>query len=193
MRSSKQIAASRENGRKSHGAVTPEGKARIVNANLWTGCFSESHVLTWEIQLEFDELREEYYAYHPPASPEARCLLDQIIVCEWQLRRLAHAESALWDEFGLNCPDGFEPAAQSLKLGDRNLQRLQYRVNSIRRAFHNALRELERLEERDRDVTVIPKDPDTPATDTGESRLQVLGSLRKIAPQESAAAAETAP
>ena len=32
MRTQKQIAASRENGRKSHGASTPEGKARILYA-----------------------------------------------------------------------------------------------------------------------------------------------------------------
>ena len=50
MRAQKQIAASRENGRKSHGAVTPEGKTRIVKANLWTGLFSETNVLTWEFQ-----------------------------------------------------------------------------------------------------------------------------------------------
>ena len=45
MRSKKQIAASRENGRKSHGATTPEGKSRIVTANLSTGVYSNSHTL----------------------------------------------------------------------------------------------------------------------------------------------------
>ena len=78
MRTQKQIAASRENGRKSHGAATPEGKARIVNANLQSGIFAETQVLVWEHQEELQELKDEYYARHPPASPEARCLLDQI-------------------------------------------------------------------------------------------------------------------
>jgi hypothetical protein len=183
MRSPKQIAASRENGRKSHGAITPEGKARIVNANLWTGVFAESHVLTWEHEAELDDLRDEYYTCHPTASPEARCLLDQIILCEWQLRRLAQAESALWDDLGSNGSQDTDPAAQALRVGDQNFQRVQYRINSTRRAFQNALRELERLEARDRDVIVIPKDPDPPATNTGENHLQVLGSLRKKDPE----------
>src|ERR1035437_4784824 len=78
MRTQKQIAASRENGRKSHGAATPEGKARIANANLQSGIFAETQVLMWEHQEELQELKDEYYARHPPASPEARCLLDQI-------------------------------------------------------------------------------------------------------------------
>jgi hypothetical protein len=186
MRSQKQIAASRENGRKSHGAVTSEGKARIVDANLRTGVFAETHVLTWEFQEDLEELREEYYASHPPASPEARCLLDQVIMCEWHLRRLAHAEAALWDELGSTCSPSSEPAAQALRLGDQNFQRVQYRINSTRRAFQNALRELERLETRDRDTAVIPWEAADPAAGTPERPLQVLGSLRKNDSEEPA-------
>jgi hypothetical protein len=178
MRSPKQIAASRENGRKSLGAVTSEGKARIVNANLRTGVFAETYVLTWEFQEDLEELREEYYASHPPASPEARCLLDQVIMCEWHLRRLVHAEAALWDDLG-STSQSAEPAAHALRLGDQNFQRLQYRINSTRRAFQNALRELERLEARDHDITVALSEAADPVPDTPERSLQVLGSLRK--------------
>src|ERR1022692_3321169 len=98
MRTQKQIAASRENGRKSHGATPPEGKARIVNANLQSGIFAETQVLVWEHQEELQQLKDEYYARHPPASPEARCLLDQIVLCEWHLRRFSWVEDALWDQ-----------------------------------------------------------------------------------------------
>src|SRR5271157_3277092 len=95
MRTQKQIAASRENGAKSHGAATAEGKARIVNANLQSGIFAETQVLMWEHQEELQELKDEYYARHPPASPEARCLLDQIVKCEWRLRRFDWVEHSL--------------------------------------------------------------------------------------------------
>ena len=37
MRTRNQIEAPRANGRESRGAVTPGGKARIVNADLWNG------------------------------------------------------------------------------------------------------------------------------------------------------------
>jgi hypothetical protein len=65
MRTQKQIAASRENGRKSDGATTPEGKARIVNANLQSGIFAATKFLIWEHQ---GELQDQYYARHPPAT-----------------------------------------------------------------------------------------------------------------------------
>jgi hypothetical protein len=179
MRTQKQIAASRENGRKSHGAVTPEGKARIVSANLETGIFAEYSVLMWEDQQELRELKDEYYARHPPASPEARCLLDQIVMCEWYLRRFHCIEGDLWDQYFTAKPPDFTPCAYALREGDQTFYRLQHRINSTRRAFHNALQELERLEARDQDAVVVGPDPVSPVTRTPETQLQILGSLRK--------------
>ena len=108
MRTQKQIAASRENGGKSHGAVTAEGKARIVNANLQSGIFAETQVLSWEHPEELQELRDEYYARHPPASPEARCLLDQIVMCEWHLRRFDSVAVSLWDQLFAASPQNLD-------------------------------------------------------------------------------------
>jgi hypothetical protein len=56
MHTQKQIAASRENGRKSHATTTPEGKARIGNANLQSGIFAETQVLIWEHEEDLQEL-----------------------------------------------------------------------------------------------------------------------------------------
>jgi hypothetical protein len=189
MRTQKQIAASRENGRKSRGAATPEGKARIVAANLESGIFAETQVLIWEHQDELEELRDEYYARHPPASPEARCLLDQIVLCEWHLRRFCWVEDSLWDQYFHNPPGDTDGCAYALQKGDQTFTRLQHRINSTRRAFHTALKELERLEARDRDVAIVEVGGTEPATDSPESQLPVLGSLRKIADDEPADAA----
>ena len=93
MRTEKQIAASRLNGRKSSGATTSEGKARIVAANLKSGVYAESEILPWEEAESLDRLEAEYYDHHRPASPEARLLLDDLILCEWTLRRLHRADS----------------------------------------------------------------------------------------------------
>jgi len=179
MRTQKQIAASRENGRKSHGAVTPEGKARIVNANLQSGIFAEFSVLIWENLEELQELRDEYYARHPPASPEARCLLDQIVMCEWHLRRFLSVEDALWDQFFNASPSDSDGCAYALRQGDQTFTRLQHRINSTRRAFRTALKELERLEARDQDAVVVSPDSVSPVTQTPETQLRILGSLRK--------------
>jgi hypothetical protein len=177
MRTEKQTAASRENGAKSHGATTPEGKARIVNANLICGIDAETEVIIWENRNELDELRDEYYASHPPASPEARCLLDQIIRCEWHLRRFASAESSLWDQLYNHSPEGIDGCAYTLEKGDHTFARLQHRINSTRRAFHTALKELERLEARDQAAPADTAAPDPPATHSPVTQLQVLGSL----------------
>jgi hypothetical protein len=179
VRTQKQIAASRENGRKSHGATTPEGQARIVNANLQSGIFAETQVLMWEHQEELQELKDEYYARHPPASPEARCLLDQIVMCEWHLRRFGWVEDSLWNQFFNASPQDFDECAYALQQGDQTLTRLQHRINSTRRAFHTALKELERLEARDQDAVDVSSVSVSSATHSPETQLQILGSLRK--------------
>lgn len=117
MRTQKQIAASRENGRRSHGATTPEGKARILYANFDTGIFAETQVLVWEDQADLEELRDEYYARHPPASPEARCLLDQIVMCEWHLRRFIWVEDSLWNQLCDASPRDYDGCAYALQQG----------------------------------------------------------------------------
>src|ERR1035437_4512750 len=130
MRAHTQIAASRENGRKSHGAATPEGKARIVNANLRSGIFAEAQVLMWEHQEELQELKDEYYARNPPASPEARCFLDQIVSCELHCPRFLSVEDALWDQFFNASPSDSDGCAYALRQGDQTFTRLQHRINS---------------------------------------------------------------
>lgn len=182
MRTQMQIAASRENGGKSHGAATSGGKARIVNANLQTGIFAETQVLTWEHPEDLQELKDEYYARHPPASPEARCLLDQIVMCEWHLRRFDSVEGSLWDKLFTDSPRDLDGCAYALQEGDQTFTRLQHRINSTRRAFHTALKEMERLEARDQDVVFVNPDPVSPVTQTPETQLQILGSLRKNDP-----------
>jgi hypothetical protein len=53
-----------------------------------------------------------------------------------------------------------------------------HRINSTRRAFRTALKELERLEARDQDAVVSPE-PVSAVTQTPETQLRILGSLRK--------------
>ena len=97
MRTEKQIAASRANGRKSNGAATPDGKARIVAANLKSGVYTESETLPWENAKDLEPLKAEDYDHHQPASLEARLLVDELISCEWTLRRHRRADSNLCD------------------------------------------------------------------------------------------------
>jgi hypothetical protein len=100
-------------------------------------------------------------------------------MCEWHLRRFGWVEDSLWDEFYLASPQTSDACAYALQQGDQTFTRLQHRLNGTRRAFHTALKELERLEARDQDVVVVDPDSVSPVTQTPETQLQVLGSLRK--------------
>jgi hypothetical protein len=172
MRTKKQIETSRKNGRKSRGAITPEGKARIVAANLKSGVFAEAQIVPWEDRDALQAIKDEYYARHPPVSPEARCLVDQVITCEWHLRRFTWVEDSLWHKLSYQVSLSEFPSAHALETGDRTFTRLQHRINSTRRAFQNALARLEELESRDHDVVIVTPSPET--------HLPALGSLRKI-------------
>jgi hypothetical protein len=51
-------------------------------------------------------------------------------------------------------------------------------VLSVSVGTHIALKELERLGARDQDAVVVSPDPVSPVTQTPETQLQILGSLR---------------
>ena len=98
-------------------------------------------------------------------------------MCEWHLRRFSWVEDSLWDQFFSACPQDADGCAYALERGDHTYTRLQHRINSTRRAFHAALKELERLEAREQDAVVVCTDV-SPATHSPETQLQILGSLR---------------
>src|SRR5271157_5399036 len=100
-------------------------------------------------------------------------------MCEWRLRRFDCVEDSLWDELFAASPQDLDGCAYALQQGDHTFTRLQHRINSTRRAFHAALRELERLEARDHHVVLAIPDSVSPATHSPQTQLQVLGSLRK--------------
>ena len=165
MRTPKQIAASRENGRQSHGAITPEGKARVVNANLESGIYAETRVLVSEDQ---DELQELNVRMAP--SPLRLC-------------RGFPVGSALPNQLHGPMPSG--KATRRSPGGSTG-------SNSTRRVFHTALNEIERLEARDHDIIVSPG-PFSPATDSPETQLPILGSLRTNDSGDPAAVFKTPP
>jgi hypothetical protein len=140
MRTEKHIAASRLNGRKS--------SARIVAANLKSGVYAESEILPWEEAESLDRLEAEYYDHHRPASPEARLLLDDLILCEWTLRRLHRADSNLWELSAREAwrPDPDYAPAQAFKYSDKTFTRLQHRFNGTRLAIHRTIKDLRNLE-----------------------------------------------
>src|ERR1017187_3564205 len=91
-----QIEANRRNAQHSTGPTSVTGKAVSSMNALKSGIHAKSLVLPSEDRAGLDQLIEDFYQHHQPATPDARCFVDDLIYCEWMLRRLRVAESQAW-------------------------------------------------------------------------------------------------
>src|SRR6266481_279189 len=98
MPTDKQIQAARENGAKSKGPKTPEGKQRSSQNATQHGMLAETLVLQNENQAEFETLRAAYFDQYQPIGPTETHLVQQIIACEWRQHRSWAFETALFDD-----------------------------------------------------------------------------------------------
>lgn len=104
---------------------------------LKTGIVAKSQVLPAEERGSLQTVANEYYARFRPSVPEERTFVDELICCEWTLRRLRSGE-VLADTY-------------------KSFSRLGRRVDGTRRAFHRALASLKQLQ-------IDSKTPDPPST-----------------------------
>ena len=88
----------RENGAKSHGPVTPEGKARS-SQNAATHSLSTCNVvcLTHEDQQRYDEHHLSYTNVWKPVNIIEVDLVEEMAASKWQERRCQAIETALMD------------------------------------------------------------------------------------------------
>src|ERR1035437_9071089 len=154
----RQIEANRRNAQHSTGPTSVTGKAVSSMNALKTGIHAKSLLLPSENQADLDQLIDEYYQSHRPTSPEARLFVDELIHCEWTLRRLRAAETQLWQYQNQK----FAHPAETLPLGEacssdpRVFSQLQWRVDSTRRAYHRALQALEKIKSEPAPVSLEP-------------------------------------
>ena len=148
----------RENGAKSHGPVTPEGKARSCLNAVTHGLTAETLVLQNEDPAAFNQLRDQYTAQF---NPQTRTETDQVSILTasfWRLQRLWRVETELLtEEMAVSAPDladkylGLdEPMRIALAhrmLSDRSgvLALLDRRETHLRRAWEQTRRNLEAL------------------------------------------------
>ena len=159
----RQIESNRRNAQKSTGPTSVAGKATSSMNALKTGIHAKSLVLPTEKAADLDQLIDEYYHSHHPTSPEARLLLDDLIRCEWTLRRLGVAETQLFEyahQEAYREEDEF-PLGQSCMDKHKAFGQLQWRIDSTRRALYRALQALQQLEAAP--APTPPVEPDPPA------------------------------
>ncbi|HUQ90440.1 MAG TPA: hypothetical protein VM120_02085 [Bryobacteraceae bacterium] len=87
----------RENGRKSHGPTTPEGKQRSSLNGITHGLASKCVVLSNESEELYTELLTGYQKEWQPASLTEQHLVTQMANAYWRLRRIWSMETALFD------------------------------------------------------------------------------------------------
>ena len=87
----------RTNGAKSHGPITPEGKARSAANSRRHGLAAAAIVLPGESPEHFQLLLADYMdQFHPQTGVEAD-LVEVMAVSRWRLRRLLAMEARLFD------------------------------------------------------------------------------------------------
>ena len=159
----RQMEANRRNAQKSTGPTSVTGKATSSMNALRTGIHAKSLVLPTEKLADLQQLIDEYYQSHHPASPEARVMLDDLTRCEWTLRRLSAAETQLFEyahQEAFREEDQF-PLGQSCMDKHKAFGQLQWRIDSTRRALYRALHALQQLEAAQ--VQPDPPAPDPPS------------------------------
>ena len=143
----RQIEANRRNSEKSTGPTSVTGKAVSSMNALKTGIHAKSLVLPSEKVADLEQLIDEFYQSHQPTTPDARSFVDDLIRCEWTLRRLDTAETQMWlyqndDKF--RTPQKY-PLGYSASCNSTPFSKLQYRLDATRRARVRALQALEKL------------------------------------------------
>lgn len=96
----KQKAASRENGRRSHGAATLAGREQIRAANLRHGLFSQAREIVLptlgEDAAEFARLRQGCAEHWPHADPSE---VESLAAAMWRLERAEFRAEELYPQF----------------------------------------------------------------------------------------------
>ena len=146
----RQIEANRRNAQRSTGPTSVTGKAASSMNALKSGLHAKSLLLPSEKLADLEQLIDEYYQSHHPATPEARCLIDDLIRCEWTLRRLDKAEAQMWPFQNSNAilDERNYPLGKAATHHPAAFSKLQYRLDATRRARDRALKALQTLEAR---------------------------------------------
>ena len=97
MATQSQMAANRENAKKSTGPRTPNGKQVSSQNARKTGVFSKQTLLPEENAAEFARLRAEYYGEWTPLGATERLLVERLVILAWRMARCSRAESGMID------------------------------------------------------------------------------------------------
>ncbi len=143
-----QIDANRRNAQKSTGPRTPEGKANSRRNALKLGLSASSLMISGENSREMAEIGQDYFRMFIPANAFQRFHIENVIYCEWMIRRCRRIEAELMNH--LMMKDRSIPhevaagcAYERDAVGANALYKLHRRMNQLEKSYHRSLGELE--------------------------------------------------
>jgi len=165
-------AAARANGAKSHGPVTPEGKAKSALNAITHGLTASALVLTTESKEKYAALLASYLEKCNPDGPIENDLVEEMVAAKWQQRRVASMIAALldvtMDRMEKEIRDEFENidnAARTALAFDKQagqsatLALLNRYATRHARDYHRALNQLRQIQFDRRDQNDPPSSP----------------------------------
>ena len=145
-----QLAANRANALISTGHRSSEGKQTVARNATRHNLSSASPVLAGEDKLDFERFLFECKIDLAPHTHTEHALVEQIAFAEWKLLRASQWETRIIDAI---LAGGAAPCMALFgKTPDEALARLHRYESGIRRAWHNALRELCQVKKSNRDA-----------------------------------------
>ena len=172
-----QIAASRANGAKSKGPITPEGKSISARNAERHGFFSQLATIKGESPQEYVQVSADLYEAWQPTDEYERCLVDTMATCMWRRMRMLVLESVTLDTqltaFGCTATADLNQTAHAfstLSQKDGAFELIHRYESRYLRAFERAGRNLMayrkfRLQELAA-LETAPAPAEAPATDT---------------------------
>jgi len=163
--------ASRENGAKSKGPVTPEGKARSSRNAIKHGLSSEHAILNHEDRPAFEAMRQSYLERHQPADQHEADLIETMVAARWRLNRMVMVEGQLFEkELAVRAPEinkQFREIDPEGKLAicfehlaeGRALSLLLRYESQINRTYERAFKQLQALQAGRTDSRPCPPEP----------------------------------
>ena len=205
-RTAAQIAASRSNGAKSKGPVTPEGKGIVCHNRMVHGFRSNSIALTTEDSTVYDAHLDAYLARYAPIDKTEEDLVGLLASSMWQIMRNNSIEVALFEleisgltesaefegcEYAFMDEYGRLALAFKKSAGDNALELLRRYKSTAERAYHRALQAIEDVQ-RNRKLPP-PEDFSTVQTQADSTAPPASPFERPMPPPRSGHTAEPCP
>jgi hypothetical protein len=156
----RQLDANRLNAAKSHGPITPEGRAAVRLNALKHGLTAAEVILpTTEDKLEFEQFQASFVEECQPVGPIEQVLVEDIVINRWRMTRVRKMEPGFFalrlqalekwiikDHSALDAQAHLAYVFRDDAQDSDTLGKMSRYEARFERSFHKALKELQRLQ-----------------------------------------------